>query len=322
MLFLSFIICLSMMFLTPLYAGARFWPSFRHSLKLYRTRSTMYNSTMQETFPISSYLSKNITFNINNSDTEQFEPTSSQELALTKFNVITQMPWNALHGPFLIKVAIRNNLFSLEPSLLSHFTSNSEITSLMDFTSMMHSAAHDARCISILLELEGLHELSYAHLTELIRAIRYFRQSGKMIVAFTPVLSEKELLIGSACTYHFMGPNSNPILLTGFSMSNVFIRGMMDIIGVETQAEVLGPYKSSPDMFLRPTMSDSQQETLRSLVMDTSNFWLRKVAEARDVSVASLAALWSRSNLTAYELESMGIISGNNVTSSPIYIMF
>ena len=134
-----------------------------------------------------------------------FRNLTSREIFLTRFGLWRQLPWKKINGKVILNVKLggslsldsaarRGGLFSIGQAPDDPLV----ISSLSDFQNMIQLATHDPRVKGILLQLEGF-QCGYAKLEEVKRSIKYFRQSGKEIVAFASTAAEKE---GNNLYYH------------------------------------------------------------------------------------------------------------------------
>jgi protease-4 len=93
----------------------------------------------------------------------------------------------------------------------------------------------------------------------------YFRQSGKPIIVYMTMASEREYYLALGADEIYMPPEAM-LSLRGLKVSASFLRGILDKIGIEPQVKRIGAYKSAGDQLARRTMSDAQREVLTSLL--------------------------------------------------------
>jgi protease-4 len=136
--------------------------------------------------------------------------------------------------------------------------------SLEDWKRICRNGAHDPRICAMYVKIGPL-ACGYARLQEARRYLDYFRQSGKPVIVYMPVASEREYYLALGADEIYMPPEGI-LSLRGMKVSASFLRGVLDKIGIEPQVKRIGAYKSAGDQLARRTMSDAQREVLTSLL--------------------------------------------------------
>ena len=260
-------------------------------------------NTTRELGPGNSYTSPQLTF---------VKPTFSQE-TLTKWNLWRQAPWKKISSKnniLKIKVGGSLSLESSPPQFSFGPKDFDSVDSVQDLFNLFAYGAHDPRVKGIFLDIDRLN-CGYAKLIELRRVMSYFTQSGKKIYGYITAGAEKEVYLGLGCSQLYIPPDSGGLDLRGFVGAATFVRGVFDKIGIEPQVQRIGKYKSFGDTFNRTSISEAQREVVSSLLMESSDFWVRSVAERLNISEASLYDLWNSSSIpTSYDFKSLGLVTG------------
>ena len=141
---------------------------------------------------------------------------SAFERFLTSFRLWKQPFWKKISGEFVLNVKL-GGVLSLESTQQGGFPfsggeQDGTITSLADFQSVMQLAASDPRVKAVLLDIQGFG-CGYAKLQEAQRVLKYFRESGKEVIAYASVGSEKELYLALGCNEVYIAPGILPQLL-------------------------------------------------------------------------------------------------------------
>lgn len=242
----------------------------------------------------------------------KYEEFSTKQLRKTQFNLWRQAFWKKIKGKVIIKAKISGSIglesekrgfsFGSPPDLFS-------VDNLEQITSLFQYSAHDPRVKAIFIEIESLN-CGYAKLQEIRRAMNYFRQSGKKIIAYTSAGAEKELYLSLECDEFYIPPDGG-LDLRGFSGSATFLRGVFDKIGIEPQVQRIGKYKSFGDTFNRTEISEAQREVISSLLMESSDFWIDTVAKDKNKTREEMIKLWEDTGIkTPYEYRNMGLCDG------------
>ena len=239
-------------------------------------------------------------------------PTKAQ-LFQTRFRLWRQLPWKKIKGKAVIKLKLQGSLpLEAPPSGGLPFggAKNLEpVNSLTEFQTLLTYAAHDPRIKGIYIDLGPLG-CGYGKLQEMRRIIDYFKQSGKEIIGFAEIASEKELYLAIGFNEFYVPPDGS-LDLRGFSSSATFVRGVFDKIGIEPQVQRIGKYKSFGDTFNRTEISEAQREVISSLLTEASDFWVDSIAEAANRSSAEIRQLWAERNVqTPYDYKQRGLLTG------------
>ena len=150
-----------------------------------------------------------------------------------------QYPWKKI-GPkrIILKAKVGGALpLETEPAGFGGFGGGSAdlepVASLEDLRNMLTYAAHDPRVDAVLVEIVGV-ACGYAKLQEVRRAMAYYRQSGKKLVAYCSGGAEKDLYLALGCDEFYIPPDGG-LDLRGFSAAATFVRGVFAKLGIEPQ---------------------------------------------------------------------------------------
>lgn len=166
------------------------------------------------------------------------------------------------------------------------------------------TAARDEHVVGLVAHL-GQSPISLAHSSELRDAVRRFRDSGKLAVAWTETFGEMSAAnvgyhLATAFEEIWLQPTGD-LCLTGVVARGVFVRGALDRLGVEPQLAQRYEYKTAADTFVRTGMSDAGREMARRLAESATETIVADVAAARQVEPATVREAIERAPLTADE---------------------
>ena len=162
---------------------------------------------------------------------------------------------------------------------------------LRDAVKAIETAASDPAISYILLRPDGLGA-GMADVEELRIALKNFRQSGKAIVAYTETPGNGAYYLASVSDKILMGSQhgGSPMLI-GLSSQMIFLKDLLDKVGVNVQLIRHGKYKSAGEMFIRSTASAENRHQNQVLVTSAWDAMSCQMAEARDIPVDRLNEL-------------------------------
>ncbi len=155
----------------------------------------------------------------------------------------------------------------------------------------VHAAAIDPAVKFIYLKPDGATG-GMAQLEEFRKALVDFRKYGKPIVSYIENPTNAGYYLASASDKIYMtsyegGMNS----FTGVSSQLIFLKDILDRLGVNVQLIRHGKYKSAGEMYIRSSSSPENMEQNRAMVSSIWDSWAKEIAASRDISVEDLNAL-------------------------------
>ena len=169
-----------------------------------------------------------------------------------------------------------------ESSLVDPFVESGK--TVKNYIDAIEQAKTDSRVEGIYASL-GNVQLSLAHVQELRIAIKDFRESGKFAYIYSSSYSGGlgSYYLASAFDEMWMQP-MGVVVLSGLNAEMPFLRGVLDVIGVEPQMFKRKEFKGAYDMFTEHTMPDASREAMQSLITDLSDILTRDIAEDKGIS--------------------------------------
>ena len=154
----------------------------------------------------------------------------------------------------------------------------------------INMAAYDPAIKFIYLKPDGASG-GTAQFEEFRKALENFRKSGKAIVAYTENPDNAGYYLASVSDKIFMTPHDGAMnMFTGMSSQLIFLKDILDKLGVNIQLIRHGKYKSAGEMFIRNSSSKENLEQNVAMVESLWNSWATKIAESREISVDELNA--------------------------------
>jgi protease IV len=95
--------------------------------------------------------------------------------------------------------------------------------------------------------------------------IAWLRGQGKSVVAYLPLGGgQRELYVASAAG-RIIAPPSATLWLLGAAAQSMYLKPLLDRVGVSAEIFATGEYKTAAEALVRETMSDAQREQLAAL---------------------------------------------------------
>jgi protease-4 len=157
---------------------------------------------------------------------------------------------------------------------------------LVGLKEVIGRAKTDEDIKGILLNLE-LVQGGMASLEEVRDALLDFKKSGKFIVAYHEITSEKSYYLSSVANEIYLHPQGT-LEFNGLSSEVMFYKRLFDKAGIEPYIFRVGSFKSAVEPFFRENFSDSARYQTVSYLNSLNNHMLGQVADSRQIPLARL----------------------------------
>ena len=184
----------------------------------------------------------------------------------------------------------QDDSFSPSVSLLG-VSAGGTTLGLWDAIQAIEAAAADPGIKYILLRSDAASG-GVSSLEELRAALAEFRKSGKAVVAYTENPSSGSYYLASVAdkvymtSYHGGSPQ-----MTGMASQMIFLKDILDKVGVNFQLIRHGKYKSAGEMYIKNAPSAENREQYQVMVNSLWKTVSETTAESRDIPVERLNAL-------------------------------
>ena len=169
--------------------------------------------------------------------------------------------------------------------------SNVPTVGLWDAIQAIDAAAADPGIKYILLRPDGA-TAGTSDLEELRSALTEFRKSGKAVVAYTENPTNGSYYLASACDKIYMTSyHGGMVQMTGLAGRMIFLKDVLDKVGVNYQLIRHGKYKSAGEMYIKNAPSDENREQNQVMVGSLWNTVSCQIAESRGIPVEDINAL-------------------------------
>ena len=176
-------------------------------------------------------------------------------------------------------------------SLLSGSMEIIPVIGLRDAVEALKAAADDPGIPYVLLRADGL-SAGVADVVELRAALADFRASGKPVIAYTENPGNASYYLSTVADKIYMGNlHGGNNMLIGVSTQMMYLKDILDKLGVHVQLIRHGKYKSAGEMFIRSSSSPENREQNQRLVSSLWECYGSTAAAAREIPEADFNAL-------------------------------
>jgi protease-4 len=151
---------------------------------------------------------------------------------------------------------------------------------LRDLVQSLDKARDDGRVKAVALDLSGFTGGGQTAIGDLADAVRRVRSAGKPVIAYGVGYSDGGYLLASAASEIWLNP-LGAVLVTGPGGSNLYLKGLLDKLGVTANVYRVGKFKSAVEPFIRNDMSPEARENYQALDQAELADWRAHVKQAR-----------------------------------------
>lgn len=175
-----------------------------------------------------------------------------------------------------------------------------------DLLDLLAGARGDEQVRGVVLAVDD-PGLGWSRLQSLRRAIAALRAEDKEVIALLTEESTGGYLVATACDEIVMAP-AGALMLTGLQLDGVFLRGLLDLVGIQPDIMQIGIYKGAGDMFTERAFTPALREAYTSLVDDLWAQMIAMIAEGRALDPAQVEALIDQGPFTAGAALAAGLV--------------
>ncbi len=152
---------------------------------------------------------------------------------------------------------------------------------LLDFIQTIERAATDPAIKFIYMDITNLNT-SISNIEEIRAALSRFRASSKPIIAYGDNYSQGAYYLSTVADKIYLNPGGSSTL-TGLSISTLFLKDLLDKLGIEVQLIRHGKFKAAAEQFISNSMSSENREQLKAYIDAVWNSWVDDISEAREI---------------------------------------
>lgn len=128
---------------------------------------------------------------------------------------------------------------------------------------------------------------NFASLQEIRDALDDFKKNGKFIVAYSDNYTQGMYYLSSVANKVLLNPKG-AIEWRGLASQPLFLKGLLEKLGIEMQVFRVGTYKAAVERFSATEMSPANREQVTAYITSIWNEIITDVAASRKISVDSL----------------------------------
>ncbi|MFI6507454.1 signal peptide peptidase SppA [Streptosporangium sp. NPDC050855] len=184
-------------------------------------------------------------------------------------------------------------------------------TSLTDVLSGLKRARKDDRVKALIVKI-GTQSPGLAVVQELRQAVKYFRDAGKLTVAFAESFGE----LGAGTVPYYLASGfervylqpSGDVGLTGVAMEQRFLRGALGKLGVEYQVGQRHEYKTAANTFTQDHMTEAHRESMSRITESVTEQVVAGIAEGRGIDAVRVRELIDQGPFIGAEALEAGLV--------------
>ncbi|MGZ3461442.1 MAG: S49 family peptidase, partial [Archangium sp.] len=182
------------------------------------------------------------------------------------------------------------------------------VTSLEGFRRALELLAKDPKVKGILVELEEL-EVPPAKREVLVKLIEDFRAAGKRVVAWAVSVDSLGYQVMCAADEVLLSP-AGRLELVGYAAEATALGEGLGRLGIKAHFFRRGAYKTAPELFTHPHVSDIQRQTLEAFLDERYTELLDTVAKERRRTPEEVKAWIDAGPYSAKRALASGLIDG------------
>ena len=202
--------------------------------------------------------------------------------------VLAMLPLMAFAGKArVLKIDFKNPIAerktggsSLDVMSIVQGTPNS--VTLLSYINAIDAAAEDKTIGMIYMTPENI-SAGVSQVEEIRAALERFRKSGKPVIAYCENFSNMSYYLASVADKIILDPASES-MITGVGSQMIFLKDLLDALGVDVQLIRHGKYKSAGEMFVRNSASPENRLQNEALLNSIWNTISGQIAASRGVS--------------------------------------
>jgi protease-4 len=209
-------------------------------------------------------------------------------LTFTKKEEVVVKPKTVLHLTLKEAIPERSQASPFSFSETRLF-STSNVPGLLETNDLLKRASEDDNIRGILLDLSEIGS-GMATMEEVRNALLKFKESGKFVVAYGEVYSQKAYYLATTADIICLNPEG-ALDFRGMAGELVFIKGLLGKLDINPQIIRHGKYKSAIEPLIRDRMSEANKEQTLAYI---NSLWMHisdGISKARNIDPARLQVI-------------------------------
>ena len=160
---------------------------------------------------------------------------------------------------------------------------------LQEIKDAIRKAKTDKNIKGIYLDVSRV-QAGMATLEEIRNELLNFKKSGKFIVAYNALCSEKSYYLNSVADKIYLNP-SGTLEFNGLSSEVVFFKGLLEKLDIQPYIFKVGEFKSAVEPFFLDKMSEPSRLQTTAFLNSLNQFSLENIAKARNIPFEKLKTI-------------------------------
>lgn len=175
---------------------------------------------------------------------------------------------------------IQEREMAIEPDFAELMQGNLDAPMTLDvLTAAIREAAENDDIVALYLKCGSL-SASTATLNAIRHEVEEFKKSGKKVLAYGDSYTQGCYYIASVADKIYMNPMGE-INLQGLSSTGMYLKNLLDKLGVQFQVVKVGTYKSAVEPYILENMSDPARAQMDTLLGNMWGFIRGEIAKSR-----------------------------------------
>ena len=159
---------------------------------------------------------------------------------------------------------------------------------LLDAVQALNTASLDPAVQYLYLRPQDA-SIGMSQMEEFRTALANFRKNGKAVITIMDTPSTGSYYLASVSDKIYLTPYKGATyMMTGVSSQLIFVKDLLDKLGVNVQLIRHGKYKSAGEMFVKNTASPENLEQNQVMISSIWNAYASEIAESRGITVERL----------------------------------
>ncbi|MFO7608872.1 MAG: S49 family peptidase [Candidatus Krumholzibacteriia bacterium] len=178
---------------------------------------------------------------------------------------------------------------------------------LQDLLDNLGKAAVDKRIAGVIFRISSTNDAGFAKLQELRRAVDKVQDAGKPVHAWADALDLQSLWLAAGCDRVLM-PAGGYLTFKGANMQRMYLRAMLDKLGVVPNLHKIKDYKAAAEMLMQTHASDEAKQNMQWLLDDVWATIMADLSRERGLDEAQLLEHMAYAIFTPTEAQAAGLI--------------
>ncbi|WNH10173.1 signal peptide peptidase SppA [Thalassobellus suaedae] len=202
--------------------------------------------------------------------------SNSEDLVQVKNNSVLELKLD-----FSIKDYAGKTVFEAYP-----FLNHDEKNGLFNIIDAINYAAVDDKIKGISID-NNFIDAGISQTKALRKALMNFKESGKFIVAYADIYTQKDYYLSSVADTVFMNP-AGMMEFKGLSSEQLYFKNFQEKTGLKMEVVRFGKYKSAVEPFLENEMSEANREQVEVFLNSIWSEIKSEISESRGISTEQL----------------------------------